>query len=62
MGFRSRVFLLLACASFAAWGAALLEHVPLHLASPVPDALDARIPPDAPERQIRHKAHAAMNP
>jgi len=37
------------------------NDVPLHLARAVPDALDARIAPDALQRQLGHEPHAAMN-
>src|SRR3989440_2061547 len=37
------------------------DDVPLHLAGALPDAFDARIAPDALQRQLAHEPHAAVN-
>ena len=37
------------------------DDVTLHLAGAVPDALDARVAPDALERQLGHQPHAAVD-
>ncbi len=37
------------------------DDVTLHLAGAVPDSLDARVAPDALERQVAHQPHAAVN-
>src|SRR5690606_25892682 len=37
------------------------DDVSMDLAGAVPDALDARVAPDALQRQVVHQAHAAMD-
>src|SRR5258706_7234638 len=37
------------------------NDVTLNLAGTVPDAFDARVPPDPLQRQVAHQAHAALD-